>query len=572
MNPHHHPHLGQSYHGYGHSGTATPPHLPPPLSPYGGQPFPLHQQYPSGGQVQPGMGYPPHQYQTHSGMRQSTSGSMDLSGMDREESENEDSDESESEEEEESGKGTSAGQKRKRAEEGKGKGHSSTGGAQADSGSSGTKKPKPTRGSKACTNCRRLKMRCVGAENGPPCARCSHGGHECIFEESNRGKKSVKKTEAMAKSLRKMEQTLATVLRSIRDPGLAAQAGGMVTRSPSPDASSSEDRRGALSGLTDRGHKYSQERDRERRGWRMEAEVDEHGNALAFPLPPGTDNGSAIRSLVGSHRSTKDVGATTEAAVRESMRNLASPGGQTVDPNAFRMQAAEKRPPARNGAAGPSSGSGDPTTGTRFLEPMPHYSPRTSRSSGRRGGSPRLHSLPDNTLNPLGLLAEASLHNSHRVRRATARATSVSSTSAAGGKERSASVGSSASPGKAGASGVLKSEGGGEEEAGAQNGARAETTSAAAESAGGRAGSAGAPGGEARGASRPRMGVTGRGREPSVTKTRRDEEERVSLGVASETYFKPGESRAVVRWAGASGHRTKFRACFAHPSPSPQAR
>ena len=35
--------------------------------------------------------------------------------------------------------------------------------------------------------------------------------------------------------------------------------------------------------------------------------------------------------------------------------------------------------------------------------------------------SPRLHSLPDNTLNPLGLLAEASLHNSQRSRRSSQR-------------------------------------------------------------------------------------------------------------------------------------------------------
>lgn len=70
-------------------------------------------------------------------------------------------------------------------------------------------KAKPTRGSRydtffhcarcfhlwlvrACTVCRRLKMKCVGAENGPPCKRCQAGNHECIFEESNRGKRSTK--------------------------------------------------------------------------------------------------------------------------------------------------------------------------------------------------------------------------------------------------------------------------------------------------------------------------------------------------------------------------------------------
>ncbi|KAI0062372.1 hypothetical protein BV25DRAFT_1804016 [Artomyces pyxidatus] len=92
-------------------------------------------------------------------------------------------------------------------------------------------KAKPTRGSRACTVCRRLKMKCVGAEQGPPCKRCIAGNHECIFEESNRGKRSSKKHELLTRSLRKMERTLDTVLRSIGNPGVAS---GMVSRSPSP--------------------------------------------------------------------------------------------------------------------------------------------------------------------------------------------------------------------------------------------------------------------------------------------------------------------------------------------------
>jgi hypothetical protein len=92
-------------------------------------------------------------------------------------------------------------------------------------------KPKPTRGSRACTVCRRLKMKCVGAEHGPPCKRCQAGNHQCIFEESNRGKRSSKKHELLTRSLRKMEQTLDTVLRSIGNPSIAS---GMVSRSPSP--------------------------------------------------------------------------------------------------------------------------------------------------------------------------------------------------------------------------------------------------------------------------------------------------------------------------------------------------
>ncbi|KAF8582334.1 hypothetical protein K439DRAFT_1413481 [Ramaria rubella] len=99
-------------------------------------------------------------------------------------------------------------------------------------------KVKPTRGSRACTVCRRLKMKCVGAEQGPPCKRCQAGNNECIFEESNRGKRSSKKHELLTRSLRKMERTLDTVLRSISNPGMSAFASGMVSRSPSPSAQS----------------------------------------------------------------------------------------------------------------------------------------------------------------------------------------------------------------------------------------------------------------------------------------------------------------------------------------------
>ncbi|KAJ7578465.1 fungal-specific transcription factor domain-containing protein [Mycena floridula] len=104
-------------------------------------------------------------------------------------------------------------------------------------------KAKPTRGSRACTVCRRLKMKCVGAEHGPPCKRCQTGNHECIFEESNRGKRSSKKHELLTRSLRKMERTLDTVLRSIGNPTIAS---GMISRSPSPTTPQSSTTRALL--------------------------------------------------------------------------------------------------------------------------------------------------------------------------------------------------------------------------------------------------------------------------------------------------------------------------------------
>jgi hypothetical protein len=105
-------------------------------------------------------------------------------------------------------------------------------------------------------------MRCVGGEQNPPCNRCRQGGHECIFEESNRGKRSTKlvslyvlatviadflyrKHEMLSKSLRKMERTLDTVLKSIGNPTIVS---GMISRSPSPSDTQGEATRQLISG------------------------------------------------------------------------------------------------------------------------------------------------------------------------------------------------------------------------------------------------------------------------------------------------------------------------------------
>lgn len=95
-------------------------------------------------------------------------------------------------------------------------------------------------------------MKCVGAEAGPPCKRCQSGHHECIFEESHRGKRpakyvtsvpvprfadpstfrsSGKKHEQLSQSVRKMERTLDTVLRTLNNPDITS---GMVSRTPTP--------------------------------------------------------------------------------------------------------------------------------------------------------------------------------------------------------------------------------------------------------------------------------------------------------------------------------------------------
>ncbi|KAL8277484.1 hypothetical protein RQP46_010114 [Phenoliferia psychrophenolica] len=92
---------------------------------------------------------------------------------------------------------------------------------------------KRTRTCKACVGCRSQKMRCLGSVNGSPCNRCVARRRECVFVASMRGRQSPRtKTDAMATSLQKIEQTLNTVLNSM--PGGSAAPPTASTSAPSP--------------------------------------------------------------------------------------------------------------------------------------------------------------------------------------------------------------------------------------------------------------------------------------------------------------------------------------------------
>lgn len=251
----------------------------------------------------------------------------------------------------------------------------------------GSRGAKPPRGSKACTHCRKLKMRCTGGENGPPCDRCKHSGYVCHFEESNRGKKAAASAAAaakaraekavvanasnqpqaeeqgspsnsfsaagmkgagkvkgkqsnvdLAKSLEKMEATLNTVLRSIRDPSHAQSLGhasGMLTRPQSP---------------------------------------------VREVLPPNPAASSSRRGLMHP---------PTSIAPSQLTASGSGPAG-TIHPSQTQTQA--KYASMAPGLVSSSASS-------------------SSASRLRRPPSPRLHSLPPDSMNPLGLLAEASLGN-----------------------------------------------------------------------------------------------------------------------------------------------------------------
>ena len=141
-----------------------------------------------------------------------------------------------------------------------------------------------------------------------------------------------RKHEALTKSLRKMERTLDTVLRTMANPGLTSLASGMVSASPSP--------------------------------------------------PPDED---------------------IKAVTHDLVTDLTS----APPPPAYHLS-------AHSTVAVPRQ-AGQSTYGGGAVSNHP-------------GTSPKLHSLPDNALNPLGLLAEASLAN-RRAQQAAAAATPSSSPS-----------------------------------------------------------------------------------------------------------------------------------------------
>ncbi|GAA5983553.1 hypothetical protein JCM5350_000273 [Sporobolomyces pararoseus] len=317
-------------------------------------------------------------------------------------------------------------------------------------------KKKSTRGSRACTVCRKLKMRCVGAEEGPPCKRCKNGGHECIFEESQRGRRSNRKTDAMAKSLKSMEAKLESVLASISAPGLMAGSGGLVTDPslaqapvyPLDSGPGGAEGRGDLHvGVSMDTGMVASALEAIRQG--RDGGIGAVSAGIAGGLPPGSgmrppqqqqhsrpggptrvDSESAIRrrdpiTLPSMHGSTE---------LQSSVRFEGIGGGIGVESN--RQQHfypptshhqplpsihATPHPPSlhhhnshnshSNGLPRPPSlGGSSQSAGKSPME----WSGVGSDKTGQTEGSPRLHSLPDNTLNPLGLLAEASLRNTRK--------------------------------------------------------------------------------------------------------------------------------------------------------------
>lgn len=59
-------------------------------------------------------------------------------------------------------------------------------------------------------------------------------GPQCIFEESQRGRRSNRKADLMAKSLKKMEATMEAVLRNLSAPGVLPHSSALL-QEPNPN-------------------------------------------------------------------------------------------------------------------------------------------------------------------------------------------------------------------------------------------------------------------------------------------------------------------------------------------------
>lgn len=253
-------------------------------------------------------------------------------------------------------------------------------------------KQRSTRGARACTNCHRLKMKCEGAENGGACLRCTRGGHECIFLESNRGRKSDKrrKTVAMQQSLKKVEHLLVTLLQNMNDS--------------SPSGSSPATAESVNNKLA---HEGSASLDADISPQAVDMLVDRIRELVATD---GLDQ-HQLQSVRGIAKQTAKFMEQLGLLDKVAPMNLLEPGREN------------------------------------FLRHLLHsalygggWRPRRTglSQSAEAMDSTRLPHLPDNTLNPLGLFAHASLQNWQRTKQDSTRQQQVRP-----GKEQASAAGSS---------------------------------------------------------------------------------------------------------------------------------
>ncbi|TIB37842.1 hypothetical protein E3P86_02053 [Wallemia ichthyophaga] len=248
----------------------------------------------------------------------------------------------------------------------------------------GSEKPKLSRGSRACLVCRRVKMRCIGASEGVKCKRCFNGGHECIFEESNRGRRSTKKPDHLANSLSSMSETVDGVLRTF-NPG-----------TPQSDNSQYSSAEASTSKLPHNGRP--------------------------------TLNRHSINSLEKLMSGSRAQQLEAAAWLMQFQESILSYNNQILDQNERMVQLHNKQPHIHGNSvtpldqlvnafqvSSPGMAHKNDTTNANGINnannPTNTTNAERTPQHHERPASPKLHSLPDDTLNPLGLLAEASLNN-----------------------------------------------------------------------------------------------------------------------------------------------------------------
>ncbi|WVQ98787.1 hypothetical protein IAU59_005918 [Kwoniella sp. CBS 9459] len=106
----------------------------------------------------------------------------------------------------------------------------------------GEKKGGINRVNRACNNCRRMKMRCVGAED-PPCKRCKNGGLECVMEKPGRstiggeahiGEDRIRNLESQVSSIQNTLVDLVSTLKA----GMSSSASNTSGHTPLGPANS----------------------------------------------------------------------------------------------------------------------------------------------------------------------------------------------------------------------------------------------------------------------------------------------------------------------------------------------
>ncbi|ODO03333.1 hypothetical protein L198_02178 [Cryptococcus wingfieldii CBS 7118] len=86
------------------------------------------------------------------------------------------------------------------------------------------KKGTINRVNRACNNCRRMKMRCVGAED-PPCKRCRNSGLDCIMEKPGKSTSSGDGAGAGEDRIRTLETQVSSMQNTLSDLVSTLRAG-----------------------------------------------------------------------------------------------------------------------------------------------------------------------------------------------------------------------------------------------------------------------------------------------------------------------------------------------------------